>query len=155
MSNQAIERPKSRIRRDEQPNLERLEIQELAPTVPRVEQLRFPVLVDAERTAKLFDVKGDTAAARKTLLFDPGVDAAFRFVETTTYPIVRFCWTIERNAAGRFLTFRERATSNGTVKRDQFDALLKKSAAIRESKANRDAFDAQRSAKRARASGRK
>jgi hypothetical protein len=100
---------------------------EAAPSL----QLAFEEL---ERSAREHDVilaKRDPKANRGVRVFDPGVDARYRYVAVKAKgrPAIRFCWTVNRNAAGRFLVFRETATAKG-VRRDRFEAIRDKRAAI-------------------------
>jgi hypothetical protein len=94
-------------------------------------QLAF---VELERDARMrfahlaqIDPKGQ----RATTVFDRGVDASYRFValKAKGRPTIRFCWTVNRNAAGRFLIFRETVTATG-ARRDRFEPILDKRAAI-------------------------
>jgi hypothetical protein len=141
------------IRTTTQPNLQRFDLQELALSVSlNLEQLTFGEFIEDSRRSELFDVKGYTKAHRWTRVFDPGVPLSYRYVETASSPKVRFCWTVHRNAAGRFLIFRERATRT-RVKRDQIEAILDKRAAIAACKLNRDAVDAGREKRAAKKTG--
>lgn len=94
-------------------------------------QLAFEEL---ERSAREHDVilaKRDPKANRSVRVFDPGVDASYRYVAVKAKgrPTIRFCWTVNRNAAGRFLIFREIVTARG-VRRDSFEPILDKRVAI-------------------------
>jgi len=136
-----------------QHNLQRLSIDELSLLVSlSVEQLTFPTLLEDERRATLFDAKADPKEARATRVFDPGVPVSYRCVETLSLPTHRFCWTVERNAAGRFLTFRERVTRTH-IRRDQIEAFLNKRAAIRACIQNRNDLEARRAKRRAKRGG--
>jgi hypothetical protein len=71
-------------------------------------------------------------ANRSVRVFDPGVDASYRYVAVKAKgrpTTIRFCWTVNRNAAGRFLIFRETVTAKGS-RRDRFEPILDKRAAI-------------------------
>lgn len=94
-------------------------------------QLMFAEM-EADRRRRLVDAaKADPKANRATLVFDPGVAPDYRYFEIKERgrPTVRFCWTVHRNAAGRFLIFRETVTRKFT-KRDRIEAILNKRAAI-------------------------
>jgi hypothetical protein len=136
------------IQTRQQMNFQNFGIQELALSVSlQAEQLTFPAFIEAGRYSELFEVKGAAKTNRATLVFDPGAPVSYRCVETRSTPTVRFCWTVERNAAGRFLIFRERCSAR-RITRAHVEAILDKRAAIAACKLNRDAADAQR-AKRA------
>lgn len=114
-------------------------------------QLSFPLFEDARRDAIVSEQLWDRKANRATLFFPPGVPATYRFVALTApgKAEVRFCWTVHRNAAGRFLIFRE--TVSGTrIKRDRFEAILDKRAAISACRLYRRELIAQREKKDAR-----
>ena len=94
-------------------------------------QLAF---VELERDARMRFVhlaQLDPKGHRTTTVFDRGVDASYRYVAVKAKgrPTVRFCWTVNRNAAGRFLIFRETVTARGS-RRDRFEPILDKRAAI-------------------------
>lgn len=127
-----------------QANLQNFEIEELALRVSfGPEQLSFRAFIEGDRAGALFDVKGEPDASRSTRLFDPGVAVKYRFVESRTKPTVRFCWTVERNAAGRFLIFRERVFRRSAA-RDQFEAIREKIAAIRACRGNLQELETRR-----------
>jgi hypothetical protein len=73
----------------------------------------------------------DPKGFRDTKVFNRDVDASYRYVAVKAKgrPTIRFCWTVNRNAAGRFLIFREAVTAKAT-RRDRFEAILDKRAAI-------------------------
>ncbi|MGY3588030.1 hypothetical protein ACVIF9_006707 [Bradyrhizobium sp. USDA 4350] len=141
------------VRTREQSNPQCFAVQELALSVSAgPEQLTFPDLVVMERARELLTVYGDMKAHRATRLFDFGAVVSYRGVQTRTAPTVRFCWTVERNAAGRFLIFRERQTRT-RIQRDQVEAIGDKRAAIHACRLYRDAVDAKRDRKQARKNG--
>lgn len=141
------------IRTHEQGNPQHFAVQELALSVSAgPEQLSFPDLIDIDRARELFVVYSDTKAHRTTRLFDFGVVVSYRGVATKTAPVVRFCWTVERNAAGRFLIFRERRTRTRTT-RDRVEAISDKRAAIHACRLYRDETDAKRERAQARKNG--
>lgn len=113
-------------------------------------QLMFAEM-EADRRRRMQEkAKADPKANRATPVFDAGVDTSYRYYPTKTKPEIRFCWTVNRNAAGRFLIFRERYNARRrTISRDQVEAILDKRAAIAACKLNRDDVDAQREKARA------
>jgi hypothetical protein len=113
-------------------------------------QLMFAEM-EADRRRRMQDAaKADPKANRATTVFDAGVPPSYRYYPTKTKPEVRFCWTVHRNAAGRFLIFRERYNARRrTISRDQVEAILDKRAAIHACKLNRDEVDAKRAKARA------
>lgn len=113
-------------------------------------QLAFVEFEDGRRHRMHEAAKADPKANRATLVFDACVDPSYRYCSTTTKPEVRFCWTVHRNAAGRFLIFRERYNARRrTISRDQVEAILDKRAAIAACKLKRNEVDAQRAKARA------
>jgi hypothetical protein len=107
-----------------------------ANTYQAIEAAPSPQLAfeELERSAREQDVvlaKRDPRAHRSVRVFDPGVEASYRYVAVKAKgrATVRFCWTVNRNAAGRFLVFRETVTARG-IRRDCFEAVLDKRAAI-------------------------
>jgi len=114
-------------------------------------QLMFAQM-EADRRRRMQEAaKADPRANRATTVFDAGVDTSYRYYATKTKPEVRFCWTVNRNAAGRFLTFRERYNARRKeFSRDQIEAVLDKRLAIGGCKLNRDEVDAKRAKARER-----
>jgi hypothetical protein len=113
-------------------------------------QLMFAEFENDRRRRMQETAKADPKVNRATTVFDAGVAPSYRYWPTKTKPEIPFCWTVNRNAAGRFLIFRERYNARRrTVKRDQIEAILDKRAAISACKLNRDALDAQRGKARA------
>jgi hypothetical protein len=137
------------IQTREQANVQRFELQELALSIMLgAEQLTFREFIEEGRSAELFEIKADPKAHRTTRVFDPGAPVKYRCLETRSIPTIRFCWTVDRNAAGRFLIFRERVR-RARIVRDQVEAILDKRAAIAACKLNRDEVDASREKARA------
>jgi hypothetical protein len=70
-------------------------------------------------------VLADPVKHKATLHWPEGEDPRWRYYEVKGKrgPLMRYCWTTNRNLAGYFLGFREVIyTSKGTGKRDQFVA---------------------------------
>lgn len=127
-----------------QDNLQQFAIQQLALKVSlQPEQLTFRAFIEGDRESELFDAKGEPDAHKATRLFDPGAPLKYRFVQTSTRPIVRFCWTVDRNAAGRFLIFRERVFKTCAA-RDRFEPIREKIAAIRACRGNLQELETKR-----------
>lgn len=85
---------------------------------------------DARKTEAM-RAKADPKGNRATRVFDPGVHAGYRYypVKQKGRPEVRFCYSVNRNAAGYFLVWREVVTRR-QVKRDEWDAAANKRVAI-------------------------
>ena len=114
----------------------------LAPSIAPARaavQLTFAEIENESRLREQAAAKADPKANRTTRVFDSGVDASYRFfaVRAKGVPEVRFCWTVNRNAAGRFLIFKEAVTKSG-IKRTRFEAILDKRAAMAACRLYRD-----------------
>lgn len=94
-------------------------------------QLAFIEIESAHRKQQVAAAKADPKKNRATLVFDPGVEASYRYfaVKAKGKPEVRFCWTVNRNAAGRFLIFKETVTRKYR-KRTNIEPILDKRCAI-------------------------
>jgi hypothetical protein len=108
---------------------------ETAPTA----QLTFPLIIEAERAAQRAVAKADPRGHRDTLVFDNCVWPALAY-SSPEIPvrrgrgIVRFGWTVQPNAAGYHLIFREttircRRAPARTVRREVVDSTIRKSEA--------------------------
>jgi hypothetical protein len=103
-------------------------------------QLTFPELDRAEREAELAAARADAKAHALTRVFPPGVPFRYRFFAVPSArgkPLVRFCYSVHRNAAGFFLLWRESLRRSGLV-RDQWDACRDKRSAIWTCRTSRD-----------------
>lgn len=111
--------------------VQRLDFAMVEPVLLQVQQLEFPTFVNVERARLVAAAKADPKKQRAVPVFDAGVPASYRgfTVKMTGKPTVRFCWTVHRNAAGRFVIFRE-TIFRKRVRRDRFEPILDKRAAI-------------------------
>jgi hypothetical protein len=120
---------------------------EIMPTT----QLTFPAIVEAEHRAALAAAKAAPAKHRATLVFDRCASPALNYAETEI-PVrgargtVRFGWTMQPNAAGYFLIFRETVTcfkrAPARTVRDVFDSTIRKGDAAATCRRLADAFAA-------------
>jgi hypothetical protein len=103
-------------------------------------QMLFADFEQKMRESDARNAKADPKRYRRTRVFDEGVHTGYRYfpVREKGRPEVRFCWAVNRNAAGFFLVWRETVTRR-QVRRDEFDGIGDKRAAISHARLCRDA----------------
>ena len=96
---------------------------------------------------QLDKIKSDPDAHKFTRIMEPGRGTNYRYyaAKNGRGSPVRFCYSVHRNAAGRFLVWTEKETKKH-VRRVDFSAVVSKKSAIGLARRRYDEFKAARQA---------